>query len=195
MVKEQVRFFSILPFIDPNINMQGFLSIIPILCFSFLGFDAVTTLSEETKNPRKSIPRAIYLVTIIGGLYYFIGSYFLQLVWPDYQSFKAPESAYMEIAMYIGVTFLISFMLAEGIMSSFFISYCVRNKCFTYFHMQWDVNVYFLPKYLDIFLLNIVHLLFNILIIGGVALSALILKSYDCRISNKFWCIICFYLR
>ena len=46
--------FSILPFIDSNINMPGFLSIIPILCFSFLGFDAVTTLSEETKNPRKS---------------------------------------------------------------------------------------------------------------------------------------------
>ncbi|MBM7587384.1 L-asparagine transporter-like permease [Bacillus pakistanensis] len=111
--------FSILPFMDSNSNMPDIMSMIPVLCFSFLGFDAVTTLSEETKNPRKSIPRAIYLITIIGGVLYIFGSYFLQLIWPDFQSFKNPESAYMEIALYIGGNFLTSYILAEGIMASF----------------------------------------------------------------------------
>ncbi|PAK38568.1 APC family permease [Peribacillus simplex] len=167
--------FSILPFIDSNINMPGFMSIIPILCFSFLGFDAVTTLSEETKNPRKSIPRAIYLVTIIGGLYYFIGSYLLQLVWPDYQSFKAPEAAYMEIAMYIGGNFLISYMLAEGIMSSFSSAIASGTSASRILFAMGRERVlpakifgYLSPKYRTP--------VFNILIIGGVALSALFLS-------------------
>ena len=110
---------SIFPFIDSNVEMSDFMSVIPILCFSFLGFDAVTTLSEETKNPRRNLPRAIYLVTIIGGLYYIIGSYFLQLIWPEYQSFNNPEAAYMEIAMFIGGNLLTSYVLAEGIMAGF----------------------------------------------------------------------------
>lgn len=167
--------FSILPFIDSNINMPGFMSIIPILCFSFLGFDAVTTLSEETKNPRKSIPRAIYLVTIIGGSYYFIGSYFLQLVWPDYQSFNAPEAAYMEIAMYIGGNFLISYMLAEGIMSSFSSAIASGTSASRILYAMGRERVlpakifgYLSPKYRTP--------VFNILIIGGVALSALFLS-------------------
>lgn len=151
------------------------MSIIPILCFSFLGFDAVTTISEETKNPRKSIPRAIYLVTIIGGLYYFIGSYFLQLVWPDYQSFKAPEAAYMEIAMYIGGNFLISYMLAEGIMSSFSSAIASGTSASRILFAMGRERVlpakifgYLSPKYRTP--------VFNILIIGGVALSALFLS-------------------
>ncbi|MDQ7862116.1 hypothetical protein RCO48_17395 [Peribacillus frigoritolerans] len=35
-------------------NINNLLSIVPLLCFSFLGFDAVTTLAEETKNPKKN---------------------------------------------------------------------------------------------------------------------------------------------
>ncbi|WP_342753675.1 APC family permease [Bacillus sp. PK3_68] len=111
--------FSILPFMDSNANISDVMSIIPVLCFSFLGFDAVTTLSEEVKNPKKSIPKAIYLITIIGGALYIVGSYFLQLVWPDYQSFKNPEAAYIDIAAYIGGNFLISYILAEGTMACF----------------------------------------------------------------------------
>lgn len=38
-----------------------------ILCFSFLGFDAVTTMSHETKDPQKNIPRAVLLTTLAGG--------------------------------------------------------------------------------------------------------------------------------
>lgn len=45
-------------------NMAG----ASLLCLSFLGFDALTTLSEETKKPDKVIPRAIMLVTFFGGV-------------------------------------------------------------------------------------------------------------------------------
>ena len=39
-----------------------------IAAYSFLGFDAVTTLTEETVEPRdRTVPRAIVLVALIGG--------------------------------------------------------------------------------------------------------------------------------
>ncbi|MGL5333896.1 MAG: APC family permease, partial [Aeromonas veronii] len=39
-----------------------------ILCFSFLGFDGLSSLSEETPNAGKVIPKAIVLTALIGGI-------------------------------------------------------------------------------------------------------------------------------
>ena len=46
-----------------------------ILALSFLGFDAVSTLSEEAKHPRRDIPRAIILSTLVGGLFFILVSW------------------------------------------------------------------------------------------------------------------------
>jgi amino acid transporter len=53
-----------------------------IAAYSFLGFDAVTTLTEETINPRKNMPRAIMLIALIGGGIFVTVSYVTQLVHP-----------------------------------------------------------------------------------------------------------------
>jgi amino acid transporter len=39
---------------------------------SFAGFEAASTLGEETKQPRRDIPRAILGVAIFGGIYFFV---------------------------------------------------------------------------------------------------------------------------
>jgi amino acid transporter len=39
---------------------------------SFAGFEAAATLGEETKQPRRDIPRAILGVAIFGGVYFFL---------------------------------------------------------------------------------------------------------------------------
>lgn len=46
-----------------------------ILALSFLGFDAVSTLSEEAKHPRRDIPRAIILATLVGGFFFILVSW------------------------------------------------------------------------------------------------------------------------
>nr|WP_243752124.1 APC family permease [Leucobacter weissii] len=46
-----------------------------ILALSFLGFDAVSTLSEEAKQPRRDIPRAIILATLVGGFFFILVSW------------------------------------------------------------------------------------------------------------------------
>lgn len=167
--------FSILPFIDSDANMSGIMSMIPVLCFSFLGFDAVTTLSEEAKNPKKSIPKAIYLITIIAGTLYFIGSYFLQLVWPDYQSFNNPEAAYIDIAMYIGGNFLVSYILAEGTMACFASAIASGASASRILYAMGRERVlpekifgYLSPKYRTP--------VYNLLIIGCIAFSSLFLS-------------------
>ncbi len=90
------------PFINTDESFRYIVAGAALLCFSFLGFDSVSTFSEEVKNPEKNIPRAIFLVTIIGGLCFVIVSYVAHNVWPDYRSFKDPDAAASEIILLIG---------------------------------------------------------------------------------------------
>ena len=53
-----------------------------ILCVSFLGFDAVSTLAEESKHPRRDLPRATMIICLGAGLLFVVVSYFTQAVWP-----------------------------------------------------------------------------------------------------------------
>ncbi len=52
---------------------------------SYLGFDAITTLAEESHNPKRDIPRAIYFSVAIGMLTMFLTGYFGMLVIPDWR--------------------------------------------------------------------------------------------------------------
>lgn len=90
------------PFINTDESFKYLLAGAALLCFSFLGFDAVSTFSEEVKNPEKNIPRAISLVTIMGGFCFIVVSYFAHNVWPDYTSFKDADSASYEIIFLVG---------------------------------------------------------------------------------------------
>jgi putrescine importer len=55
------------PFEGTSATVSGIAGGAALAAYSFLGFDAVTTLTEETIEPQRTIPRAILLVTLIGG--------------------------------------------------------------------------------------------------------------------------------
>ncbi|MFM1653622.1 APC family permease [Brevibacillus sp. B_LB10_24] len=167
--------FSTAPFFDSEIPLPALLSVVPILCFTFLGFDAVTALSEETKNPAKTLPKAIYSITLIGGFLYIAGSYFAQLIYPEFQSFKNPESAYLEIAMYIGGNIFTSIFVAIGLTAGFASAVASGTSASRILYAMGRENVlpkkifgYLSPKYRTP--------VFNILIVGVIALSALFLN-------------------
>lgn len=82
-----------------------------ILCLSFLGFDAVSTLSEEAKDPKRSVPRAIMIATVASGLIFIILSYVSQLVYPSNQ-FADVDSGSLEVMTTAGGQFLNSFFTA-----------------------------------------------------------------------------------
>ena len=103
---------SSLPFFDPQVAFPSLLAILPLLCFSFLGFDAVTTLAEETVKPEKTMPRVVMLIPLIGGVLFVLVTYVAQLVQPNLQSFSNPDSAGMELFIQVGGNLMAACFLA-----------------------------------------------------------------------------------
>lgn len=78
-----------------------------VLCVSFVGFDAVTTMAEETKNPEKAMTPAILGVCIGAGIIFFITAYFLQIAWPNgANEIVDPDTGIYEIFPVIGQDFM-----------------------------------------------------------------------------------------
>tara|TARA_R110002051_G_scaffold107001_2_gene179949 strand:+ start:1864 stop:3204 length:1341 start_codon:yes stop_codon:yes gene_type:complete len=89
-----------------------------IAAYAFLGFDAVTTLTEETIEPRKTVPRAILLIALIGGVIFVLVSYTTQLVYPG-GVFENQDSAAFDIAFQIGGNLFSAVFLAGLILAQF----------------------------------------------------------------------------
>ncbi|MCU0409443.1 MAG: APC family permease [Bacteroidales bacterium] len=64
---------------------------------TYIGFDGISTLSEEVHNPRKNILRATVLVCLITGILASIQVYFAQLVWPE-TTFPDQDTAFVYVA-------------------------------------------------------------------------------------------------
>ncbi|WP_458117339.1 APC family permease [Arthrobacter sp. D2-10] len=102
---------STLPFHSPDVGMAAVLSGASLVIVSFLGFDAVTTLAEETRDPRRTIPKAILIVTLIAGLLFIAISYLMFLVHPNHEAFTNPNAPALEIFMTVGGPALVSIFL------------------------------------------------------------------------------------
>ncbi|MCE0489494.1 APC family permease [Pantoea sp. Mb-10] len=89
------------PFWSPDAHVVPMITGATILCFSFLGFDGISSLSEETKDAERTIPRAIFLTALIGGVIFIAVSYFLQLYFPDISRFQNPDSSQPEIMLFV----------------------------------------------------------------------------------------------
>ena len=82
-----------------------------VLCLSFLGFDSVSTLAEEAKEPTRSVPRAIMITTIAAGVIFIGLSYLAQLVFPS-NDFTDVDSAALDVMQQAGGEFLAVFFTA-----------------------------------------------------------------------------------
>ncbi|WP_222127433.1 APC family permease [Bacillus sp. X1(2014)] len=163
--------FSLNPFFVEGMNLPVLITGATILCFSFLGFDAVTTLSEETPNPQKTIPKAIMLTALWGGVIFITTSFFIQSFFPDISRFKEPDAALPEIALYVGGKLFQSIFLcttfvntlASGLASHASVSRLLYvmgrdkvfpEKWFGYVHPKWRTPA------------------INVLVVGVISLSA-----------------------
>ncbi|GAB3112141.1 amino acid permease [Janibacter alkaliphilus] len=82
-----------------------------ILCLSFLGFDAVSTMAEEATDATRDIPRAILLVTVGGGAMFVVLSSVAQLALPA-TSFADPDSASLDVMDAVAGSWLGDFFTA-----------------------------------------------------------------------------------
>ncbi|HEX5235118.1 MAG TPA: APC family permease [Silvibacterium sp.] len=69
-----------------------------IAVLTYIGFDGISTLSDEAKDPKHSIPRAIVATCLITGILASIEVYLAQLVWPRGLAFPDIDTAYVHIS-------------------------------------------------------------------------------------------------
>jgi putrescine importer len=95
------------PFYDPNTFSSSLvLTGTSIAALTYIGFDGISTLSEEVENPRRNILLASVLVCVVTGVLASLEVYAAQLVWPDYTTFPDADTAYVHVAGRVGGTFL-----------------------------------------------------------------------------------------
>lgn len=110
---------SSLPFYSPAHSFSYLLAGASLLSFSFLGFDSVTTLAEESIAPQKNIPRALFIILLLGTLIFVTVSYLATLVHPDYHQFTNADSAAVEIAAMLGGNLFVSLFMVSMIVGTF----------------------------------------------------------------------------
>ena len=103
--------FSVRPFYNPQtFQLHSVATATSFAALTYLGFDAVTTLAEDVKDPRRSVLLATVLVCVFTGLFGGLLVYLGQLVWPEYQTFTNVETAFMDVTRRVGGTALFQAM-------------------------------------------------------------------------------------
>ncbi len=109
---------AIEPFYDPDsFSLPAIGSATALAALTYIGFDGLTTLSEEVKNPKKNVLIAAVLTCLITGIWSGSQVYLAQLSWPDWTSFTegyatdaeqnaALDTAIMAVANRVGGSLL-----------------------------------------------------------------------------------------
>ncbi|MCA9725692.1 MAG: APC family permease, partial [Kurthia sp.] len=111
--------WSTMPFVNSGFDLGLLMAGASLLCFSYLGFDSVTTLAEEVVNPKKTIPRAIFTIVLIGTAVFVVVSYFAARVQPNYQNFSNLDASGMELVAMVGGNLFVSLFLAGMLIGCF----------------------------------------------------------------------------
>lgn len=166
--------FALNPFYSADIKVNLLFSGASILALSFLGFDAVTTLAEETINPKKNIPKAIFLIALIGGIFFIAVTYFMQSLYPDVSLFKDIEGASPEIAKHIGGIMFQSIFTSGALISVLASGLAAQTSASRLLFAMGRDGV--LPKkWFGMLHKKYQTPIFNIIFVGIISLSALFL--------------------
>src|SRR5262245_27923668 len=91
------------PFYDPEtFSLKSVLTGASIASLTYIGFDGISTLSEEVENPEKNVLRATVLTCLVIGVLAAIEVYMAQLVWGDWQGFPDLDTAFVHVARKAG---------------------------------------------------------------------------------------------
>lgn len=95
---EGAAFFT-RPFYDPQTwDAKAVLGGTSIAVLTYIGFDGISTLSEEAENPRRNILLATVLTCVIIGILSAVEVYAAQLVWPASEPFPNLDTAFTFVA-------------------------------------------------------------------------------------------------
>jgi putrescine importer len=100
-------FFS-RPFYDPAVfQWKSVLGGTSLAVLTYIGFDGISTLSEEARSPQRDILRATVLVCLVTGILAALEVYAAQLVWPAGRAFPEVDTAFVHVAGLAGGPWLL----------------------------------------------------------------------------------------
>lgn len=103
--------FSTEPFYNPRtFNVRAIGTATSLAALTYIGFDGITTLAEDVKEPKRTVPLSIVLTCIVVGLCATLEVYLGQRVWPDYTTFKNLDTAFFDVCELVGGKFLFNAM-------------------------------------------------------------------------------------
>lgn len=110
------------PFYDPaTFSLNAVLTGASIACLTYIGFDGISTLSEEAENPRRNILLATVFTCLAVGILSTLEVYAAQLIWGDWKGFPDVETAFVHVAGKAGgpvLFFIINLALLVATMGS-----------------------------------------------------------------------------
>lgn len=110
--------FSSAGFYRPeHMNAGFFATATSLAVLSFLGFDAISTLAEETHHPRRTVGNATVTALVLLGLIFMVQTYAATLVHPTYQSLDA-NLGFFQIGRQAGGQVLYVLLLAVNVMAA-----------------------------------------------------------------------------
>ena len=87
------------PFYDPQMfDARAVLGGTSIAVLTYIGFDGISTLSEEAENPRRNILLATVLTCLVIGILSAFQVYAAQLLWPASEPFPNTDTAFTFVA-------------------------------------------------------------------------------------------------
>ena len=182
--------FTIHPFYNPEtFSIKAIGPATALAALTYIGFDGLTTLSEEVKNPRRNVMIAVVLTCLITGIWSGAQIYLAQVAWPDWLSFtsgltgeaahnNALDTAIMSVANRVGGNVLdasLSIVLLIGSIGSGITGQMGAGRLL--FSMGRD-NV--IPKKFFSHLGNVSAVpTYNVLLVGGLALMGAFILNYE----------------
>ena len=108
------------PFYNPDtFSLPVVLTGASIASLTYIGFDGISTLSEEVENPRRNIMLATVLTCLIIGVLASIQVYVAQLVWGDWKGFPDVDTAFVYVAGKAGGPVMFQLLNATLLVANF----------------------------------------------------------------------------
>ncbi len=113
------QLWSLEPFWNELTSVGALITGATLLCFSFTGFDSLSSLAEETKDTEKTLPKAIFLTALFAGVIFIISTYFMQIYFPNDPTtyFKDVAATQPDILLLVGGSLFQSYVLAFAIVT------------------------------------------------------------------------------
>lgn len=160
------------PFVHDGVTMSALLTGATVVCFSFIGFDAVTMYTEEAKSIR-IMPRAIMLTVLLGGLIFLVASYSAQLRFPTNAPFgEFTDDPLPQIGLLVGGRVFQAVLVSAGFVAALASGLASHASVARMLMVMGRNNV--LPKRV----FGYVHPktrtpVFNVIVVGAVTLLAM----------------------